>query len=353
LAIVGFHPIPTVIQDSVRSKKEIYVASKAFAKESRWRSWMHVVIALALYAFCTAVLCSPAHWAIKLLASVASGLLIVRGFIMYHDYHHGAILKKSLAADLLFTLYGWLSLSPASVWRDSHNHHHQHNSKSTGFNPGSFPLMTCSEFRNASRAERWNYIVSRHWLTMLFGCLTVFLYGMCLRPFFSNPKSHWDGGVAALLNLSLLGGLLWISPPLAVWLVVLPLGIACGLGSYLFYAQHNFPDCQLFHHEQWSHAQAAMSSSSFIRMSGVMHWFTGNVGYHHIHHLNAKIPFYRLPEAMRRMPELQSPGTTSLLPMDVWSCLKLNLWDADQQRLVSYREAMSQPRCMASGDGMV
>jgi omega-6 fatty acid desaturase (delta-12 desaturase) len=107
----------------------------------------------------------------------------------------------------------------------------------------------------------------------------------------------------------------------------------------LFYAQHNFPDCRLYHREEWSHARAAMSSSSFIKMNGLMHWFTGNVGFHHIHHLNAKIPFYRLPEAMANMPELRSPGTTSLHPTDVWSCLRLNLWDPTKQRLVTFREA--------------
>jgi omega-6 fatty acid desaturase (delta-12 desaturase) len=121
--------------------------------------------------------------------------------------------------------------------------------------------------------------------------------------------------------------------------MVIPLTVACGLGAYLFYAQHNFPGCRLFHRETWNHANAALSSSSYIRMNRLMEWFTGNVGYHHIHHLNAKIPFYRLPEAMKNMPELRSPGTTTLLPTDIISCLRLNLWDPNKQRLVSYREA--------------
>ena len=82
-----------------------------------------------------------------------------------------------------------------------------------------------------------------------------------------------------------------------------------------------------------------------------MQWFTGNVGLHHVHHLNAKIPFYRLPEAMNEISEFQTPGTTSLHPLDVVRCLRLNLWDPDQGRLVSYREARRYDRRPQSDDG--
>jgi len=70
-----------------------------------------------------------------------------------------------------------------------------------------------------------------------------------------------------------------------------------------------------------------------------MQWFTGNIGFHHIHHLNVRIPFYRLPEAMATIPELQSPITTSLAPKDIVACFKAALWDEELQRMVSYREA--------------
>jgi omega-6 fatty acid desaturase (delta-12 desaturase) len=323
----------------VRSTKEIFVASKAFAKESRLLSWWHLFFALTLFAGTIAIGCSSLPWFIKLASSVFSGLLIVRLFIMYHDFHHGAILKNSLFARMVFSVYGWLSLSPSSVWRGSHEHHHRHNSKGTGLNPGSFPLMTTQEYRTATWTKRIAYVVSRHWLTMLLGYLTVFFYGMCMRPFLMSPKRHWDAGLACLLHVGLVAVCAWFGWEYAIFLMVIPLAVACGTGSYLFYAQHNFPDCRLYHREEWSHARAAMSSSSFIKMNGLMHWFTGNVGFHHIHHLNAKIPFYRLPEAMANMPELRSPGTTSLHPTDVWSCLRLNLWDPTKQRLVTFREA--------------
>jgi omega-6 fatty acid desaturase (delta-12 desaturase) len=335
----------------VRTTKELYIDSKNYAQEIRWLSWFHLLIALGLWAMVNAAICSPIPWEAKCIASVLSGLLIVRLFIMYHDYHHGAILKNSWIAHGVFTAIGWLTLSPDSVWRGSHDHHHRHNCKGTGANPGSFRLMTRQEFLQASAAERWSYIVSRHWLTIGLGYLTVFLMGMSILPFLSQPRRHWDGAVAVLLHATLLSSVAYWSVSQAFFLVVAPLIVACGLGSYLFYAQHNFPGCKFQSRQEWTHAKAALHSSSYIRMSPWMQWFTGNVGLHHVHHLNAKIPFYRLPEAMEGIAEFQSPGTTSLHPLDVVRCLRLNLWDPDEGRLVSYREARRLDRQPRRNDG--
>jgi omega-6 fatty acid desaturase (delta-12 desaturase) len=95
-----------------------------------------------------------------------------------------------------------------------------------------------------------------------------------------------------------------------------------------------------------------MESSSFMKTNPVMAWFTANIGYHHVHHLNSRIPFYRLPEALRGMPELQAVTTTSLHPVEIFRCLRLKVWDVEAQRMVSLRHlfrsntlaAMSEPR---------
>src|SRR5439155_7141085 len=105
------------------------------------------------------------------------------------------------------------------------------------------------------------------------------------------------------------------------------------LGSYLFYAQHNFPGARFQEGDAWDYTAAALTGSSYIAMNPVLRWFTGNIGYHHVHHLNAGIPFYRLPEAMAQMEELQSPGVTTLSPLGVYRCLRLKLWDPEGQRL--------------------
>jgi omega-6 fatty acid desaturase (delta-12 desaturase) len=91
--------------------------------------------------------------------------------------------------------------------------------------------------------------------------------------------------------------------------------------------------------DAWTYYRAALESSSYMRLNRLMQWFTGNIGYHHIHHLNIRIPFYRLPEAMAAIPELQSPVTTTLAPRDIIECFRASLWDEESQRMMSYREA--------------
>ena len=124
--------------------------------------------------------------------------------------------------------------------------------------------------------------------------------------------------------------------PLLIYAVLIPVGISSAVGAYLFYAQHNFPGVKLRERAEWDHVFAAMESSSYIPMSPLMAWFTGNIGYHHIHHLNHKIPFYRLPKVMSEFEELQSPGRTTLYPWDIFRCLQLKLWDPEQDELITF-----------------
>jgi omega-6 fatty acid desaturase (delta-12 desaturase) len=133
--------------------------------------------------------------------------------------------------------------------------------------------------------------------------------------------------------------LLAIFAPISVLLLtfIVPWMVGGALGAYLFYAQHNFPGVQFQDPGEWDYAFAALKSSSYMTMNPVLRWFTGNIGYHHVHHLNARIPFYRLPEAMAALEPLQSPATTSLHPLDIYRCLRLKLWDPRQKRMVSYQ----------------
>ena len=126
------------------------------------------------------------------------------------------------------------------------------------------------------------------------------------------------------------------SSDLAVLAHVLPLFVAFAAGSYLFYAQHNFPGVHVAPRESWTYTRAALESSSYMECGPVMQWFTGNIGFHHVHHLNPSIPFYRLPEAMREIPELRDPVKTSLNPRDVLACVRLKLWDPSRNAMVPF-----------------
>lgn len=323
----------------VRTEKELLIATKAYAREDRRRSWLTLLSTLAFQGLAFAVCVSELPLVLRAVASVLSGLLIVRLFIFYHDFQHQAILTHSAPARWILDMYGMLVLSPPSVWNRSHDHHHKHNSKDLLNGMGSFPTMTCEQYANSTFAEKCAYYWSRHPLTIAFGYLTVFMMGMCIRAVIVNPRLHKDAGVALLLHVALIAVLAWFGLDKLLLGLLVPLAIACSLGSYLFYAQHNFPGCLLDSREDWTHANAALRSSSFLKMNPVMNWFTGNIGYHHIHHLNARIPFYRLPEAMEGLPELRKPASITLKPADIVACFRSNLWDTDTKQLVSYQAA--------------
>ena len=162
---------------------------------------------------------------------------------------------------------------------------------------------------------------------------------MCVQSFLSNKKKHWDSLVVIIIHVSI-AVYLFVHFGWLTWFLTffLPFFLSHMLGSYLFYAQHNFPGATYRCNTEWTYADAALESSSFMPMNPVMQWVTANIGFHHIHHLNSKIPFYRLPETMASIPELQTPGVTSLKPNDIIACLRLKVWDPEANKMIGYDE---------------
>lgn len=316
------------------SPRHLVRSTRAFATENTQRSWWELLSTFALFAgICVGTL-APLVWPLRLFCAIISGLLMVRLFVIYHDHQHRSILSKSRVAKHLMRVFGILALTPNKVWTTSHNYHHTYNSKLRASHIGSFPIMTSERYASTTRGERLKYCFMRHPLTIFAGYITVFLLGMSFLPFINSPKENYDGLLALIAHagiatvLWLLGG--WQT---ALFAFFIPYAIAGGLGSYLFYAQHNFPSVKHYNASGWTYEGAALESSSFMRLPKIMHWFTANIGYHHIHHLNARIPFYRLPEAMRAIPGLQAPKTTSLRPTEILRCLRLKVWDEKHDRM--------------------
>ena len=323
----------------MREGKELILATKEFAKEIRWKSWYHTITTLLLLIGSIAgTLLFPWLWA-RLLCSVFAALMLSRFFIIFHDYQHHTILHRSKAAKVIFTIFGFYMLTPPSIWKRSHDHHHKHNAKLFSASIGSYPIMTRQKYLEASKKERFGYLALRHPLNMFFSYITVFLYGMCFRSFISNPSRHWDSLAVILVHLGISAFLLiqfgWAT---LIITFLLPFFLSHMLGAYLFYAQHNFPGVVFRNNKDWNYTKAALESSSYMKMNPFMQWVTANIGYHHIHHLNARIPFYRLPEAMEKLPELQQAKTTDLSPAEIIRCLRLKVWDPEQNRMIGFRE---------------
>lgn len=319
--------------------KQLILATKVFAKEIRWKSWWHTLSTLAiLTGLHTGVYLLQPLW-LRIPCSIGAGLVMVRMFVIYHDHQHHSILNRSFAADIIFKIFGVYMLAPSSIWKRSHDYHHNHNSKLFSASIGSYPIMTKKKFLQSSKGERRVYLAIRHPLTVFLGYISMFIYGMCISSFASAPRRHWDSLLALIVHFGV-SVLIFVYFGWLTWLLsyVIPFWIAFGLGAYLFYAQHNFPGVIFREKDDWCYVDAAILSSSYMKMNPFWQWVTANIGYHHIHHINSRIPFYRLPEVMAKIPELQKAKTTTLNPADIIACFKLKVWDPENNKMIGVKQ---------------
>ena len=276
---------------------------------------------------------------LKILLAVFAGLLVTRCFILFHDFQHKAIFRESKVAPYVFGLFGLYIFTPPSVWRKSHNFHHAHNTILENSYIGSFWTISLKQWQSMNKLQKIKYEIVRNPLLIFFGMFTVFIYDHCIHSFVRNPRQNWMVLLTLGLHVLVFAMAFYYSQWINYFIVgILPLFIAGCFGTYLFYAQHNFPGVKLMQRKEWNFFDAALQGSSFIQMPKIMHWFTGNIAYHHIHHLNHRIPFYRLPEVMKDIDELQHPITTSLHWKDIMACLRLKLWDEKKQCMIEMKD---------------
>lgn len=325
--------------EQARTGSALTRASRAFAEEDPSLTWRLFATTVATATALWLAALWPALGPVRYVAAVLLGLVNVRIFIFYHDAMHGAVFRKSKLGKWLMKIYGLLILTPERVWKDSHNYHHAHTAKIVGASIGSYPVLTLRMYKMATPWQRLKYRMARHWMTMLLGYVTVFLIGMCVRPLLTNPRRNWTAGLSLLIHFGVLAALwlgLGFEAALAGWLI--PHSVSFAAGSYLFFAQHNFPDIEIRDRRDWEFTAAALHSSSMMEGGSFTRWWTGDIGYHHVHHLNSMIPFYRLEEAMNAIPELQAAHVTSLRPKDISACLNTAVWDPDAGRMLTYAE---------------
>jgi acyl-lipid omega-6 desaturase (Delta-12 desaturase) len=319
----------------MRSQKALIMASRHFLHEDRERSWKETVITLAGLSVCFAIGFFPVPVILKSVNALILGLFYVRMFTIYHDYQHHAIFQGSKAARLIMRMFGIFILAPENIWKRSHDHHHTHNSKLTIHGIGSYPTICTMQYNALSKKQKMTYLINRHPLTIILGYFTLFIYWLNVKSLVQSPAKHLDSLIALVIHFAASVFIYTYFGAITYFLAwFIPFFIAFAVGSYLFYCQHNFPGAIFCGKEEWRYEEAAMKSTSLMVMNPVMQWFTGNIGYHHVHHLNSRIPFYRLPEAMAGIPELHNPPETSWHPLEVIRCLRLKLWDADQNRMI-------------------
>jgi len=279
------------------------------------------------------------YWLCLLLAVPTAGFL-VRLFMIQHDCSHGALFRRRAVNDWVGRTIGVLTLTPYDHWRQTHAEHHAGVGNLDRRGIGDVFTMTSDEYASLGRWKRLGYRLYRHPLA-LFGIGPTYLFLFQHRVPCGKMGKGWRPWLTTMATnaaiFALFGVLIWLVGLRAFLAVHLPITIlAASVGVWLFYVQHQFEDTYWRSNSAWAHPQASLAGSSFYDLPAPLRWLTANIGVHHVHHLNSRIPFFRLSEVLRAHPELKSIGRLTLL--ESFRCVRLALWDEHQNRLISFRD---------------
>ena len=276
-------------------------------------------------------------WWITVPLAMLAGAFLVRVFIIFHDCGHGSFFKSRLANDIVGFCCGLLTLPPYYHGRWEHAIHHATAGDLDRRNVGDIWTMTVQEYLEASRWKRFAYRLARNPF-VLFGLAPLFLFVVLQRipAGKANPRereSVWWMNLSVLLMAAGLSWIFGVIPYLVIQLTAIM--VAGGAGVWMFYIQHQFEDVYWERGEHWDYTAAALQGSSFYKLPKILQWFSGNIGFHHIHHLSPRIPNYNLQRCHEADPMFQTVKPVTLL-----SSLKsfnLRLWDEQKKKLVGFR----------------
>jgi omega-6 fatty acid desaturase (delta-12 desaturase) len=275
------------------------------------------------------------YWLTLALALPAAGFL-VRIFIISHDCGHSAFAKSPKANAFWGSITSFLCCNPYYYWKHDHALHHANTGNLDKRGHGDIWTMTVQEYLDAPRGRRIAYRIYRNPLVMfLVGALYVFMLGYRKAPKGAKPKDRRSVMRTNLAIIALLIAVHFTIGLKAFFLLQVPVfAIAAAAGAWLFYVQHQYEGVYWARKAEWDFVTASLDGSSFYKLPAVLNWFTGSIGYHHIHHLSAKIPNYYLARCHRENPVFQKVPEITLLKS--LRCLKYRLWDEERGELVGY-----------------
>jgi omega-6 fatty acid desaturase (delta-12 desaturase) len=310
-----------------------------YQKSSALRASVQLVNTLGSYVGVWVLLhlTLPVSWWLTVPLAVLAGGLLVRVFIIFHDCGHGSFFASRRANAFWGFVTGLLTMTPFSHWRGEHAIHHGTTGDLDRRGIGDIWTMTVTEYLAATRWKRLRYRVVRNPF-VLFVVAPLVLLLVLLR--FSRAGADRRERLSVWgMNVAVLGMLFGMSAIYGFWhyllIQLIVLLVAGSAGVWLFYLQHQFEDAYWERGENWDYTAACMQGSSFYKLPRVLQWFSGNIGFHHIHHLCPRIPNYYLEECHR-----SDPRFAAVKPMTIWSSLRtlgLKLWDESAKKLVGWR----------------
>jgi acyl-lipid omega-6 desaturase (Delta-12 desaturase) len=301
------------------------------------RQIINTIVPFLLFWYLSYASLNVSYWLSIPFIIIASGFL-VRTFILFHDCCHQSFFKSRVANDTLGTITGILTLVPYQQWKHSHSIHHATSGNLDKRGVGDIWILTVEEYTEAPLWKRIAYRLYRNPLVMFgLGPISVFL----IEYRFNRRGVRWkerintyvtNAGIVVLYSL-----MCWLIGWKAFLLIQGPIFYLSGLlGIWLFYVQHQFEDSYFENENEWSYVQAAVEGSSYYKLPKLLQWITGNIGFHHVHHLSPKVPNYNLEKAHNATPPLQN-ATTITISTSLKS-LSYRLWDEKNKRFMTFKE---------------
>jgi acyl-lipid omega-6 desaturase (Delta-12 desaturase) len=309
-----------------------------YQQPSLWRSIFQIVNSVVPYGVLWFLMdrsLAVSGWLILPLAILAGGFL-VRVFIIHHDCGHGAFFKSRRANDVCGFITGVLTFTPYHFWRWEHAVHHAGSGDLDRRDLGSVWTLTVQEYLEAPLWKRFAYRVMRNPVVLLVVAPPVLF--LVLHRFASarakkreRHSVYWtNAGIIVMAGV--LSFVMGFKAYVVIQLSVMT--VASTVGVWLFYVQHQFEGVNWQRHDKWDYTTAALEGSSFYKLPRLLQWFSGNIGFHHIHHLNPRIPNYNLEKCHDEGPMFQQVKAATL--RSSLKSLSLHLWDESQHRLVGY-----------------
>jgi acyl-lipid omega-6 desaturase (Delta-12 desaturase) len=315
----------------------------AYRQANTVRSVFELVITLLAFLLCwlaVYALSFVSPW-LSIAAAIPTSGFMVRLFMLQHDCGHLSLFSSKLVNDWVGRALGVITLTPYDYWRHSHAMHHASSGNLDKRGMGDINTLTVAEYSALGFWGRLAYRLYRNPVVM-FGIGPIYLFILQQRlplDAFKQGTASWLSVLITNLGIAgLVAGLIYLVGWPSFLLVHFPIVFfGAAFGVWLFYVQHQFDETHWERSPNWTHEQAALHGSSYYDLPQPLMWFTGNIGIHHLHHLSARIPFYRLPQVLRDFPELRNVGR-----LTIWEsikCVRLVLWDEATKKLISFREA--------------
>ncbi|MGG5762782.1 fatty acid desaturase [Bacillus proteolyticus] len=324
------------LQNTKNLKKQVAPFEKSTAKKSIWQIINTVVPFIILWYFAYKSL-SVSYW-LALVPSLLAAGFMTRIFIIFHDCTHYSFFKSRRVNRIVGTCMGVLTLFPFDQWGHEHSVHHATSGNLDKRGTGDIWTLTVNEYLAAPFRRRLAYRLYRNPLVMFgLGPIYVFLLKNRFNRKGARKKERMNTYLTNVLIVALVGVLCWAIGWQSFLLVHGTIFLIAGsVGIWLFYVQHTFEDSYFEEDKEWEYVKAAVEGSSFYKLPKILQFLTGNIGYHHVHHLSPRVPNYKLEEAHNNTLPLKNVPTITLATS--LRSIRFRLWDEQSNNFVTFKD---------------